>query len=610
FLYNVNYAQDGFRLNQFEGNFYVKSYGSNGDQASYFLINDISFYSDAGGNTGLIIAKVRKFYGLVREIRNFRMNTPQSSDSVLNFLNTFDSSDYLLSYIASYVPNGDSLRGNAKAKFREFGSLYVDSVDLNFFDTWVLIGSLDSLICEVAHPFSPPDQIPSICQINPVFQNSTGKISQIAGPADRWKNFSWNQTLSVNSSISFDVLGIDRDNVPVMLYSNLTNNSVINLDTIDYSTYPNLRFDANLKIDSAAGFESPVFNSTNIKYIPPAELIPDNNSITGGDTLVEEGDSVTFSIKYYNVGYIDAPEHINKWYLKNDQGDIILKSDTVYTPLKIDSMGKSKVTFSTSNLRDPKSEIDTMDLYFETTLSGNRNELFSYNNTAITQFMVHGDTTEPLMEVTYDGIGIFNGDYIQSKPEIVVKFFDNSRLIIEDTSNIKVYIFMNNGFRYVPYFINGIKNPGIDIIFPDVRFLQATVTYRPVLSAGEHKFRFVATDVSGNLADSIVNNVIVDDNLRIFDMANYPNPLRTETNFLFKLSGEFNPSTCKVKIYTVAGRLVREINTPANVGFNKIHWDGKDNDGDFIANGVYLYKFIIQGDSQIETSIQKLAVLR
>jgi len=76
------------------------------------------------------------------------------------------------------------------------------------------------------------------------------------------------------------------------------------------------------------------------------------------------------------------------------------------------------------------------------------------------------------------------------------------------------------------------------------------------------------------------------------------------------LSGELNPTSCKVKIYSVAGRLVKELNVPANVGYNTIYWDGKDNDGDYMANGTYLYKLIIQGNSQIETTTQKLAILR
>ena len=120
----------------------------------------------------------------------------------------------------------------------------------------------------------------------------------------------------------------------------------------------------------------------------------------------------------------------------------------------------------------------------------------------------------------------------------------------------------------------------------------------------------MATDITGNFADSIVNSVVVENDLSISGMSNYPNPMGTETNFMFRITGEFPPSTCKVKIFTVAGRLIKEIDANAIVGYNSIYWDGKDTDGDYIANGTHLYKFIVQGNSQVETITQKLVILR
>jgi len=613
---NVRYTEDGFRLDKFKGNLHMRSYGSDGNEASFFTINDINYYSVAGANTGLNIAKVKKLTGIAASIKNFRMSSAVSSDSVLNFLNTFDSTDYIMTYIAWYVPGADSLKPDAKKKFRQFGSIYADSVRYDFFHTWVFFGYLGAdttETCEQYHNwYSNSNFLPLNCQVSPEFQRTSGSISHTYGIADMWKNFSWEQTLMPNSSVKFDVYGIDRDNIPVILYSDITNNSLVNLDTVNYSTYPKIKLDAKLSIDTAAGLESPVFKSINFKYVPPAELVPDNYSFVGSDTTVQEGDSVAFKINYYNVGFIDAPAYINKWYVKNQGVEVVVKSDTIHTPLKIDSMATSEVKFSTAGLREAKVPSDTINLYFETSLAGDKNEIFSLNNIAITQFIVHGDTLQPLMDITYDGVKIQNGDFVQPKPEIVLQFLDDSRMVINDTSNIKVYSydFYLNQYHYIPYYINGVKNPEIDITFPDDRFLQAIVNYTPTLEPGEHRFRYVARDISGNIADSISNSVFVDNNLRIHDMANYPNPMRTETNFMFRLSGELNPTTCKVKIFSVAGRLIKEINSPAIVGHNQIYWDGKDNDGDYIANGTYLYKFIIQGNSQVETSIQKLAVLR
>jgi flagellar hook assembly protein FlgD len=69
----------------------------------------------------------------------------------------------------------------------------------------------------------------------------------------------------------------------------------------------------------------------------------------------------------------------------------------------------------------------------------------------------------------------------------------------------------------------------------------------------------------------------------------------------------------KIKIYTIAGRLIKEINIPAvdlSYDFNKIYWDGRDEDGDIIANGVYLYKVILTAGDKTEDVIQKLAIVR
>lgn len=614
-LSNVSYSSDGFILNKFTGNLFIRSYGSSGDQASLFTINSINYYSDGGSNTGLNIAKVKKLTGKASEIRNFRMTSPASSDSVLSFLNTFNNTDYLMAYNASYVANADSLRQNAISKFAEFGSRNVSLIKLGWFDSWAFYGYLGAdttQTCESYHLLSAGGWEPVVCQMNPEFQQTSGYISQTFGPAFKWKNFSWEQFLNPNSTITFDVYGINRDNTGTLLYQGLTTNELVNTDTISTFYYPNIKLNANLSIDTLTGLNSPVFKSLNFKYYPPAELVPDNNSFTGTDTAVQEGDSVSFAVNYYNVGYKDVQKYISKWYVKNQGVETILKADTIITALKTDSMRSSNVVFSTAGLRDPKTTIDTVELYFETSLTGNENEIFTFNNIAITRFVVAGDSIDPDMDITYDGKKIKNGDFVQSNPEIKLQFFDNSSMVISDTSNIKVYKFNSQTqlYNYIPYFINGVKNPVIDISFPDNSFLQAVVDYRPALTKGEHKFRFVASDISGNFADSVLNTVVVDDNMTIFDIANYPNPMKTETNFMFRLSGEENPSSCKLKIYTVTGRMIKEINAPASVGYNNIYWDGKDSDGDFLANGTYLYKFVIQGNTQTETSIQKLVILR
>ena len=71
----------------------------------------------------------------------------------------------------------------------------------------------------------------------------------------------------------------------------------------------------------------------------------------------------------------------------------------------------------------------------------------------------------------------------------------------------------------------------------------------------------------------------------------------------------------KIKIYTLRGTLIQTLNDLSGVsGPNQIFWDGRDRDGDVLANGVYLYKIIAATTNQDKTlkheSIGKLVIAR
>ena len=49
------------------------------------------------------------------------------------------------------------------------------------------------------------------------------------------------------------------------------------------------------------------------------------------------------------------------------------------------------------------------------------------------------------------------------------------------------------------------------------------------------------------------------------------------------------------------------ITSVGNQTFAKIYWDGLDWDGDMIANGVYIYKIVVDDGDNREEKIEKLA---
>jgi flagellar hook assembly protein FlgD len=96
---------------------------------------------------------------------------------------------------------------------------------------------------------------------------------------------------------------------------------------------------------------------------------------------------------------------------------------------------------------------------------------------------------------------------------------------------------------------------------------------------------------------------------------NYPNPFSEKTYFTFQKVGteEETPVDVEIKVYTLSGKLISRIERFGLTGnFIAIEWDGRDMDGDEIANGVYIYKVVVKtfdGSKRAE-SIGKLVVMR
>ena len=91
----------------------------------------------------------------------------------------------------------------------------------------------------------------------------------------------------------------------------------------------------------------------------------------------------------------------------------------------------------------------------------------------------------------------------------------------------------------------------------------------------------------------------------VTNVLNYPNPFSTSTRFVFTLTGSEIPETFKIQVMTISGKVVREITREElgniHIGRNitEFAWNGKDEFGDQLANGVYLYRVVtrLNGES-------------
>jgi hypothetical protein len=135
------------------------------------------------------------------------------------------------------------------------------------------------------------------------------------------------------------------------------------------------------------------------------------------------------------------------------------------------------------------------------------------------------------------------------------------------------------------------------------------------LSIGLHTLTFKAWDVYNNLITAELQFIVVgDETLSLSNVLNYPNPFVNYTEFWFTHNKPYEPLEVQVQIFTITGKVVWTKNqTITTTGFTSrdITWDGKDDFGDKIGKGVYVYKLTVKSlltDKKSE-KFEKLVIL-
>ena len=135
------------------------------------------------------------------------------------------------------------------------------------------------------------------------------------------------------------------------------------------------------------------------------------------------------------------------------------------------------------------------------------------------------------------------------------------------------------------------------------------------LEKGLHTITFKAWDVYNNPVTAEIQFVVVgDETITLKNVLNYPNPFVSYTQFWFTHNRPFEPLEVQVQVMTVTGKVVWTKNQIVNTeGFlsREITWDGRDDFGDKIGKGVYVYKLTVKSLSTNKTAekIEKLVIL-
>ena len=223
------------------------------------------------------------------------------------------------------------------------------------------------------------------------------------------------------------------------------------------------------------------------------------------------------------------------------------------------------------------------------------------------------DNIGPTIALFMNDENFVSGGITNESPTLLAKLEDENG--INTSSGIgHDIIAILDGDETNPFKLNDYYTTEVDV------YQKGTVTY-PLrdLDPGLHTLTLKAWDVYNNSSTSEIQFVVFDENesLVIDNVLNYPNPFVNYTEFWFNHNSS-EVLDVSVQVFTVSGKLVKTINgqtaasSKVTSSLSKdIVWDGRDDFGEKIGKGVYVYKLIVHSKQLNKTveKIQKLVIL-
>lgn len=437
--------------------------------------------------------------------------------------------------------------------------------------------------------------------------------SRLIGPASSWESLHWrtSEYEPGTDSLVLSLIGVRPDGSETVL-SPVVVAQDTSLQGLSADEYPYLRLE--LFSSDETNRTSPNLDYWRILHtgVPELGLNAAGEFTFQADTL-EQGEPLQLRIGIENLSDLGMDSVLVHYRIRGSN------NEEITIPVRMAPLPAGDTLVGSLNF-DTRELLGTHQLSIDANPDFDQPELTRINNVAQIPFYVRRDQRNPLLDVTFDGTRILDGDLVSARPLISVALKDeNPYLELADTSLFSMLLLYPDGLqRRVHFNEEWVRFYPADPAKLDNQN-RAMVELQPEFTLdGSYELFVEARDASGNASGNL-NYVVgagefgydyrvrfeVITKAMISEVLNYPNPFSTSTQFVYTLTGFEPPTFFKIQIFTVAGRIVRELTQaelgPLKIGTHRTEyaWDGTDQFGDRLANGVYLYRVVaMKADGQ------------
>ncbi len=407
--------------------------------------------------------------------------------------------------------------------------------------------------------------------------------SEIIGPVNNWKSLNLDILSEVNDSSVVSIFGLNN-NQRVFIKNVDILNDEIDISDVDANQFSRIQlvFFTSDKVDQTP---------SNLKrWTMSFDGLPDPTLFypMGIIDSIDKGESINIQVPVFNASKYSLDSLLVRFSLIDEQNN---RFEEVIRLGSLDSFENKIVnhTITTEGYAGNSNVLIEVNPNEDQPESNTNNNLISY------PVFIESDRTPPVIDVTFDGVRIMDGDVISPRPVIRVDIKDENTIdLITDSSVIQ--IFLEKPDRTTSEVDFASNNISFQKAMSDNN--RATITWNAIFEIdGVYRLKINGSDETGNKSgdnDLEVSFEVISEKT-ISRLVPYPNPFSDATRFAYFLTGA-EPEDFKLQIMTVDGTVVREIGK-LEFGQMKIGnhlsdfvWDGTDKFGDKLANGIYLYR--------------------
>jgi len=303
----------------------------------------------------------------------------------------------------------------------------------------------------------------------------------------------------------------------------------------------------------------------------------------------------------------------SKVYTQNNDGGVVQDFKSYN---KIIYRGKSSVTNGEFSFKfivpfDINYSVDTARVSYYA-VAGNRDGNGHYSKFKIGSVNPNAAFNEvgPAIQVFLNDSTFVNGSTTNTTPIIIAKLMDDDGINTVGNGVGHNLTAILDGNTNKPIVLNEYYSADLNT------YKSGVVRYPlPALSIGSHTLKLKAWDVQNNSSEEEIQFTVAEDSqVALSHVLNYPNPFTTATRFMYDHNQACKNLDIRIQIFTIGGKLVKTLeHSYYATGFKgeDIFWDGRDDFGDQIGKGVYVYKIEIRNEQgQKGEQYEKLVILR